>query len=86
MDWDAYGSLAGFFYILQNIWWYEVKCINDESTPEAFSFLNDEEIFDKNFDFSSFEADLIIWFDIASLEQMGEIYRNNISFFKILLL
>jgi len=82
MDWDAYWSLAWFYYILQNIWWYEVKCINDDLTPEFLKFLSQEEIFDNSLDLSTFNADLIIWFDIASIEQMWEMYKNDISYFK----
>lgn len=82
MDWDAYGSLAWFYYILQNIWWYEVKCINSDFIPEIFDFLDDKDIFDKNLDFSNYEPDMVIWFDIASLEQIWDIYKNNTLFFK----
>ena len=44
MDGDAYGSLSWFYYILRKFWDYKIIAVNDEKTPEAFQFLNNEEI------------------------------------------
>lgn len=82
MDGDCFWSLSSFYYLLKQKW-FEVKCVNDDMTPEAFHFLNNEEIFEKDFDFKSFEADLIISFDVASKEQLWEVYKNNTDVFNI---
>lgn len=82
MDGDAYGSLAWFYYILQKFWDYAVIAINDEKTPDIFHFLNKEEIFDTHLNINDFHPDLIISFDVASLEQLWEIYKNNFVIFQ----
>lgn len=81
MDWDAFWSLSWFYYLLQKFWDYKIISINDEKTPESFKFLNNEEIFDTNLDLALFNPDLIISFDVASLEQLGEVYKNNLKVF-----
>lgn len=81
MDGDAYGSLIWFYNILKKIWNYEIICLNDDKTPDFLKFLWQEEIFQNDFDLSSYEPDLIIWFDIASIEQMWEVYKKNIKIF-----
>lgn len=81
MDGDAYGSLAWFYYILEKFWNYKVLVTNDETTPESFQFLDNNEIFDPNLSLSDFSPDLIISFDVASLEQLGNIYKNNTDIF-----
>lgn len=81
MDGDAYGSLAWFYYLLQKFWNYTVFATNDETTPESFSFLDNNEIFDVSFSFKDFSPDLIISFDVASLEQLWDVYKNNTSLF-----
>lgn len=81
MDGDAYGSLAWFYYLLQKFWNYTVFATNDETTPESFSFLDNNEIFDVSFYLKDFSPDLIISFDVASLEQLWDVYKNNTSLF-----
>lgn len=81
MDWDAYGSLSAFYYILQAIGTYEVKVVNDEHTPEVFHFLRKEELFDPNLDITDFAPDLIISFDAAAIEQLWDIYKNHLQTF-----
>ncbi|MBW7954851.1 bifunctional oligoribonuclease/PAP phosphatase NrnA [Candidatus Gracilibacteria bacterium] len=82
MDPDAFGSLSGFYYILKQLGEHELFVTNEETTPESFKFLNDEEIFTPNLDFDKIKPDLIITFDVASIEQLGEIYTNNLNYFK----
>lgn len=82
MDGDAYGSLSWFYYILRKFWDYKIIAVNDEKTPEAFHFLNNEEIFDTNLNLADFHPDLIISFDVASLEQLWDVYKNNLSTFQ----
>lgn len=82
MDGDAYGSLAWFYYTLEKFWNYKVIAINDETTPEAFWFLDSEEIFSTDITLWDFAPDLIISFDAASLEQLWEIYQKNIATFQ----
>lgn len=82
MDGDAYGSLSWFYYILRKFWDYKIIAVNDEKTPEAFQFLNNEEIFDTNLNLADFHPDLIISFDVASLEQLWDVYKNNLSTFQ----
>lgn len=82
MDWDAFWSLSGFYYILQKIWNYNVFVINDEQTPESFKFLNNEEIFTPELNLDQFKPDLIISFDVASIEQFWEIYEKNVEIFQ----
>lgn len=81
MDWDAFWSLSWFYYVLKNIWWYELKAINDENTPEMFKFLSWEEIFDPNLDVDNFKPDLIISFDAAAIEQLWNIYEKYKNIF-----
>lgn len=81
MDGDAYWSLAWFYYVLKAIWGYEIKCINDEKTPESLKFLNTQEIFEPELDIKVFNPDLIISFDVAWIEQLWEIYKNNTNIF-----
>lgn len=81
MDGDAFWSLSGFYYLLQKFWDYKLIAINDEKTPETFNFLNSEEIFDTNLNLEDFNPDLIISFDVASLEQLWEVYKNNLKVF-----
>lgn len=81
MDWDALWSLWAFYYILQKIWNYQILAINDEKTPDIFKFLNREEIFDININLDDFVPDLIISFDVATIDQLWEIYKNNLKTF-----
>ena len=82
MDPDAFWSLSWFYYILKQLWSYWLFVTNEETTPESFKFLNDEEIFTPNLDFSLIKPDLIITFDVASIEQLWQIYTNNLDYFK----
>lgn len=82
MDGDAYGSLAGFYYMLQKFWNYKVIATNDEITPESFQFLDENQIFDTDIALADFAPELIISFDVASLEQLGNVYKNNTSLFQ----
>ncbi len=82
MDWDAFWSLSAFYYILQKIWNHIVYATNDEETPESFKFLNNDEIFKPDLNLNEFKPDLIISFDVASLEQFWDIYKNNVEIFK----
>lgn len=81
MDWDAFGSLSWFYCILQKMWDYNIFAINDEKTPENLSFLNNEEIFTPDLNLFEFKPDLIISFDVASIEQLWDIYKNNLQIF-----
>lgn len=80
MDWDCFWSLSWFYYLLKELW-YNVKAINDEETPDSFKFLNNEEIFEINLNLEEFNPDLIISFDVASIEQFWDIYKNNYKLF-----
>ena len=81
MDPDAFGSLSAFYYILRDNFNKEVKAINDESKPENFKFLDENQVFEPNLDLKEFNPDLIISFDAASKEQLGETYKNNENIF-----
>lgn len=81
MDWDAYGSLSAFYYVLQATKQYEIKVVNDENTPEVFHFLRKEELFEPTLDITSFAPDLIISFDAAAIEQLWDIYKNHLQTF-----
>ncbi len=81
MDGDALWSLAAFYYLLNEIWWYEIKAINEELIPKWFDFLKKQSIFDENTDIKDFSPDLIISFDVASLVQLWNIYEKNIETF-----
>lgn len=81
MDWDAYWSLAWFYYTLKKLNKYNILAINDDcKAPEVFDFLNDENIF-QNEKLKDFKPDLIISFDVAWIEQYWEIYKNNLDIF-----
>lgn len=80
MDGDCFGSLSAFYYLLKKHG-YDVVCTNDEGTPEVFTFLNEEEIFTPKMDLNSMQVDLLISFDVASKEQLGDMYKNNQLFF-----
>jgi len=82
IDWDAFWSLSWFYYILQKIWNHIIFAINDEKTPESFKFLNNEEIFTSELNLAQFKPDLIISFDVASIEQFWDIYKNNLEIFQ----
>jgi len=82
MDGDAYGSLSAFYYTLQKFWNYIVIATNDEKTPEAFQFLDDNQIFDTNISLQDFAPDIIISFDVASLDQLWDVYKNNLQLFQ----
>lgn len=82
MDGDAYGSLAWFYYLLEKMWIYSVLALNDDPTPENFHFLDCKEIFSQKEHLQDFSPDLIITFDAASLEQLWNIYSENISLFQ----
>ena len=76
MDWDCFWSLCAFYYILKEIWSFEVKAINEDTTPEAFSFLTKEEIFETDLDLYEYNPDLIISFDVADIKQLWKVYDN----------
>lgn len=80
MDGDCFWSLSAFYYILKDMW-YNVKAVNDEWTPQIFQFLNDEEIFESTLNIPEFNPDIIISFDAAALEQLWNIYKNNLDIF-----
>lgn len=81
MDWDAFWSLSAFYYTLKKIWIYEIKVVNDFLTPEKYEFLKIEELFEPDLDIKEFNPDLIISFDVASIEQLGIIYKKYIEIF-----
>lgn len=76
MDWDAFWSLSWFYYILKKLWKFEIKVVNDETTPETFKFLMKEEIFEPELDIEKFAPDLIISLDAAAIEQLWDIYEK----------
>lgn len=81
MDWDAFWSLSWFYYILKKLWRHNIMAVNDDIIhPEIFNFLNNENIF-SNQNIKNFNPDLIISFDVAWIEQYGEIYKNNLEIF-----
>lgn len=82
MDPDAFWSLSWFYYLLQKFWDYTVFAVNDDQTPKDFNFLNWEEIFSKNLNLNDFNPDLIISFDVASIEQLWDVYKNYVSIFQ----
>ncbi len=81
MDPDAFGSLAGFYYILKSKW-YNVVAINDTMPPESFNFLKASDIFQTGLDLTTFNPNLIISFDASSLDQLWEQYKQNIDIFQ----
>ncbi len=80
MDPDAFWSLSWFFKILEKLW-KNVKAINDENVPENFWFLSQSHIIETGLDIQKFSPDLIISFDAASIDQLGQTYINNKEIF-----
>jgi len=81
MDVDAFWWLACMYDILKQIW-KDVRAINDEKPIEKFSFLWFNDIVETNLDIKEFNADLIIIFDAASLDQLWKYYSENIDLFE----
>ena len=81
MDPDAFWSLGAFYYVLSKLN-KDVKAINDEDKPIEFSFLDENNIFEPNLDLKSFNPDLIISFDAASIWQLWETYIKNKDIFQ----
>ncbi|MCD5380562.1 bifunctional oligoribonuclease/PAP phosphatase NrnA [Candidatus Gracilibacteria bacterium] len=80
MDPDAFGSLSGFYQILKKLG-KNVLAINDEQTPDNFGFLGQNHIIDSSADIKTFNPELIISFDAASIDQLGKSYTSNKSIF-----
>lgn len=80
MDPDAFWSLWAFYLIMKK-YWKNVRAINDENMPESFNFLWADNIIEKNLDIKSYNPDLIISFDAASIWQLWETYKNNKEIF-----
>ncbi len=80
MDGDALGSLGWLYFILQKLG-KEVKAINDESIPEAFTFLWVDIIIEPTLDIQAFAPDIIISLDAASIGQLGNTYIENKTIF-----
>lgn len=80
MDMDAFWWLASMYDILKLIW-KEVIAVNDEKPIDKFSFLWYNEIIEINYDIKKFNPDLIISLDAASLDQLWDMYKNNIEIF-----
>ena len=70
MDPDAFGSLAGFYYILKDNLQKQVKAVNDDPRPKNFAFLDNNQIFEPKLNLKDFNPDLIISFDAASTDQL----------------
>ena len=81
MDMDAFWSLSAVYDILEQIW-KNVKAINDEIPLESYSFTWYNHIIEPELDIKSYNPDLIISFDAASLSQLWNSYKNNISTFE----
>ena len=81
MDPDAFGSLGAFYLLLKKLG-KEVRATNDEAVPENFSFLTKEDLIIPKIDMGEFAPEVIISFDAASLDQLGESYSNNKAFFE----
>lgn len=82
MDPDALWSVASLYYVLKKLW-KEVKATNETIVPDNFSFLWVNEIFEINLDIKKFKPDLIITLDSWNLEQLWEVYTNNIESFDL---
>ena len=93
MDPDAYGSLTGFYQILESLG-KNVSAINDQEAPENFWFMWMNHVFKNNISFplakgeDAWKADgdnktpdLIISFDASSTDQLWEIYKENKEIF-----
>jgi len=76
MDPDTFWSGITFYYILKKMW-KNVVILNDEKSPEEFSFMwaNNEILI--NYDLKEFNPDLIISLDAASIWQLAESYIKN---------
>lgn len=81
MDGDAFWSLSWFYYLLKKKG-YNVIALNDDPKPSIFEFLDNKNIFSQIIDENIFSPDLIITFDIASIEQYGNIYEQHKSIFQ----
>ncbi len=79
MDPDAFGSLSTFYYILRDNLNKNVLAINDDERPDNFAFLDEKNIFKNKIE--NFNPDLIISFDVASIDQLGEVYNKNKDIF-----
>lgn len=76
MDPDAFGSTAALYYVLKKAW-YDVKATNDEAPASDFEFLWSNDIFEAWMDITSFDPDLIISCDAASIDQLWESYKKH---------
>jgi phosphoesterase RecJ-like protein len=80
MDMDAFWSLSAMYDILWQLW-KEVKAINDEIPLESYAFTWYNQTIEPELNVKEFNPDLIISFDAASLDQLGNSYKNNIDIF-----
>lgn len=80
MDGDALGSLGGLYLILQKLG-KNVKAINDETVPAAFSFLWVNTIIETELNLQDFQPDIIISLDAASPQQLWNTYIKNKTIF-----
>ncbi|MCP4522702.1 MAG: bifunctional oligoribonuclease/PAP phosphatase NrnA [Candidatus Gracilibacteria bacterium] len=81
MDPDCFGSLAALYLILEKKG-YTVHAVNDDPAPNDFSFLGMNNIIKTDLDIQTYNPDLIISLDAASLSQLGNIYQDNQELFK----
>jgi len=89
MDPDAFWSLSWFHQILEKMW-KNVKAINDDLVPENFWFLKQNHIISTDLvlfphltreGIKGWVPDLIISFDAASIDQLGQSYTKNKQIF-----
>jgi phosphoesterase RecJ-like protein len=76
MDPDTFWSSTALYYILEKMW-KKVVLLNDEQAPEEFKFLWANDLITTNCNLKTFNPDLVISLDAASIEQLAESYKNN---------
>ena len=79
MDPDAYGSLTGFYQILETLW-KKVIALNDQAAPDDFAFMWMNHVFTESIP-TDFTPNLIISFDASSLWQLADSYLDNKKLF-----
>ena len=80
MDMDTFWSTCALYCILKKIG-KNVVAVNDEAPPESFAFLWVNHVIQNNVDIASFQPELIISLDAASLGQLWKTYENNKNIF-----
>lgn len=81
MDGDALWSIYSLWKILENLW-KQVKYFSQDLPSNDFDFLKLNIKFNTKID-KNYNPDIIICLDTAAIEQLWNIYYDNMDFLKI---